>query len=157
MNFRNLEFGKTMESMDGEKLKERIKLGMDFEIPHKIRPIPYLGEQEQICEYAFDELVARCPVTGIKDHYKIIIRYIPDKFIPELKSLKFYFWDYEEEFVPISHEHLASKIYSHFKEVIQPKDLFIRLDVAGRGVIFTTIRLGNMEFDKLSERNFKNL
>ena len=158
IDFRTLPFGKTMEDMSEEKLRERIQLGMDFEIPHKIRPVPYLGGQDEVVEYAFDELVARCPVTGIKDHYKVIIRYIPDKFIPELKSLKMYYWDYEECFVPISHEHLAAKIYTYFCEVIKPKEAYLRLEVAGRGELFTTVTLGNVElFDGLQERFFKNL
>lgn len=157
INFRELEFGKTMESMDGEQLKERIKLGMDFEIPHKIRPVPYLGINEQVCEYTFPELEARCPVTGIKDQYIITFRYVPDQIIPELKSLKMYLWDYEECFVPISHEHLASKLYNDFKEVVKPKDLYVELKVAGRGELFTTVRVGNMNFDDFKDREYKNL
>lgn len=157
MDFRTLLYGKTMEDMSEEGVRERIQLGMDFEIPHKIRPIPYLGKNYQVCEYSFPELEARCPVTGIKDQYKITIRYVPQNYIPELKSLKFYFWDYEECYVPISHEHLASKIYNDFKNAVQPNDIFLKLEVAGRGELYTTVRLGNMDLDKLQEREYRNL
>lgn len=156
-DFRTLPYGKTMEDMPEDKLRERIRLGMDFKIPHEIRPIPYLGELTQICEYSFPELEARCPVTGIKDQYKITIRYTPTKWIPELKSLKFYFWDFEECFVPISHEHLAAKIWKDFTNVIHPEDMFLKLEVAGRGELYTTVRLGNYDFDALQDREYRNL
>jgi 7-cyano-7-deazaguanine reductase len=157
IDFRTLPYGKTMEDMPEDKLRERIQLGMDFEIPHKIRPVPYLGVNTQLCEYTFPELEARCPVTGIKDQYIITFRYIPDQIIPELKSLKLYLWDYEECFVPISHEHLASKLYNDFKAVVKPKDLYVELIVAGRGELFTTVRVGNMDFDNFKKREYKNL
>jgi NADPH-dependent 7-cyano-7-deazaguanine reductase QueF len=154
---KKIRYYKHMEDMKGKELEERIRFGKDFNIPHEIEPVPFLGEEDQITEYVFDELVARCPVTGIKDHYKITIRFIPHLLIPELKSLKLYLWDYEECKVPISHEHLADKIFRYFKKILSPKDIFLRLEVAGRGELFTTIRLGNLELDRFKEREFKNL
>ena len=143
--------------MSDEELRERIRFGLEYDIPHKIKSIPYLGKEKEIVEYLFAELEARCPMTEIKDQYAVTIRLIPNKLIPELKSLKLYFWDYEEERVPISHEHLAAKIYKEFKEKIKPKSLYLKLDVAGRGEIFTTIRVGDIILEGLRTREYKNL
>lgn len=152
------DYADKMEGMKGEKLRDRIQAGMDFPIPHRIEPVPYLGIVEEIVEYTFDELVARCPVTGIKDHYKVTVRFIPDKLIPELKSLKLYYWDFEEFKVPISHEHLAAKIYTYFVETLKPKSSYLKLDVAGRGELFTTVQLGSIEeFGFLPDRVYKNM
>ena len=152
-----LKFVSKIEEMTDKELKGRIKYGMEFEIPHKIRPVPYMGEVNEIVEYAFEELEARCPMTKIKDQYRVTIRFIPDKLIPELKSLKLYYWDFEECLVPISHEHLAAKIYKEFTDVIRPLSMYLRLDVAGRGEIFTTIRIGDYSLDKYPLREYKNL
>ena len=82
-------------------------------------------------------------MTGITDLYKVKIKFIPKKFIPELKSLKFYFFGYQE--LPISHEHIAAKVYNDFKEAVDPLSLAVELIVAARGQLATTVVLGNKE------------
>ena len=151
------KFVNKIEEMNDEELKKRIQFGMNFPIPHRIRPVPYMGRECEVVEYVFDELEARCPMTRIKDQYRVIIRFIPDKLIPELKSLKLYYWDYEECLVPISHEHLAAKIYQDFKETIKPEIMYLKLEVAGRGELYTTVRVGAMALDKYEVRNYQNL
>ena len=155
-NNKKWSYAKTVEEMSDQELKERIKDAMDFEIPNKIRPIPYIGGEELTIEYSYPELQAKCPMTGLKDIYKIRIKFIPDNIIPELKSLKFYFFSYEE--LPISHEHLIAKIYKDFKKVIKPKKIAMVLYVAERGEIITTVALGDkklMEFGRpVQEENF---
>jgi 7-cyano-7-deazaguanine reductase len=95
-------------------------------------------------------------MTGLKDIYKIKIKLIPSKTVPELKSLKFYFFGYEE--LPISHEHIIAKIYKDFKMIIKPQKMAIILYVATRGEIVTTIALGDkklLEFSRsYKEENF---
>lgn len=131
------EFKGKMEGMKGDELKERIQKAMDYEIEDKIQPVPYLGKTDIIVKHRYLELVARCPVTGILDLYTIVIRYIPNKWIPELKSLKFYYMGYDQ--LPISHEHLLAKVFGDFKNVIKPKWLKITLSVAIRGGIKTIV------------------
>jgi len=90
-NNKKWNYAKTIEKMSNRELKRRIKDAMNFEIQNKICPIPYIGEEKLTVEYSYPELQAKCPMTGLKDIYKIRIKFIPDKIIPELKSLKFYF------------------------------------------------------------------
>ncbi len=126
-----------MEDMKSDELEQRIKEAMDFKIKNEILPMPYLGDIDEIVEYQSEELVAKCPVTGIMDLYTIKIEMIPNKWIPELKSLKFYLMAYED--LPIGHEHLLAKIFKEFKRIIKPKWLKMTLYVAIRGGIKTTI------------------
>lgn len=155
-NNKKWNYAKTIEKMSDQELKRRIKDAMNFEIQNKIRPIPYIGGEELTIEYSYPELQAKCPMTGLKDIYKIRIKFIPDKIIPELKSLKFYFIDYEK--LPISHEHIIVKICKDFKRIIKPKKIAIILYVATRGEILTIVTLGNKELMKFSrpveEENF---
>lgn len=129
-----------IEEMSEKELETRIQAAMDHEISNKIVPIPYLAGAEETVEYHYPELTARCPMTGLRDLYAVTIRFKPQKRLPELKSLKMYFSGYDE--LPISHEHLAAKIYQEFKIVVAPAELNLKLDVAVRGGIKTTVVLG---------------
>jgi 7-cyano-7-deazaguanine reductase len=129
-----------MESASDKVYLERIQGAMEVDLPHQdLVLIPYIGRPELV-EYSSDELIALCPVTFLPDIYKVRIRYVPGKVIPELKSLKYHFLDYAK--LPISHEHLASRIYAQFKEQVQPVALHVILDVAVRGGIKTTVSIG---------------
>jgi len=151
-NNKKCNYTKTIEEMNDGELRKRIKDTMDYEIRNKIRPIPYFGGEKLTIEYVYPELQARCPMTGLKDLYKIKIRIIPNKTIPELKSLKFYFFGYEE--LPISHEHIIAKIYKDLKKAINPQKIAIILYVAARGEIVTTIATGDKKLLEFS-RSFK--
>jgi len=112
--------------------------------------VEHLKEPEDVYDMTVEEthnfvaqnlVLHNCPMTGILDTYRVIIDYIPGKYLPELKSLKFYFLSYEN--LPISHEHLCSKIYKEFSQTIKPKKLLVRLLTRNRGGIYTTVQLGD--------------
>ena len=132
---------KRIEEMDDVALHNRIQAAMDYKIGNKIRPIPYIGKEKLVIEFSYPELLARCPMTGVKDLYKVRLKFIPNELTAELKSLKKYFWGYED--LPISHEHVAAKIYKDFKAAVKPKKIAILLMVASRGEFKTTISLGD--------------
>ena len=149
------EYVKTIEQMTEAQISQRIKEAMEIELPNKLRVVDYHGGVEQIVEYKYQELVAHCPMTFILDTYEIILRFIPKKKIPELKSLKMYYWNYQD--MPISHEHLAARIYKDFLEAVKPLKFYLQLNVAGRGGIFTTVQIGNKDLDTLAPRESSNL
>jgi 7-cyano-7-deazaguanine reductase len=129
-----------MEDATEDIYLERIQKSYKVKLPnYSLVRIQYIGRKEVI-EYKTEELIALCPITFLPDIYKLSIKFIPDIFLPELKSLKFYFMDYRE--LPISHEHLASKIYVEFLEQIKPKKLYLYLETNIRGGITTNIEMG---------------
>jgi len=130
-----------MESASEEIYRERIEKAYQVELPNsKLTLVPYIGSEE-IVEYNYDELVGLCPVTFLPDLYKLYIRFVPDKYIPELKSLKYYYMDFLK--IPISHEHLANKIYKEFKNQIKPKKIYLYMKTNIRGGIETNIEIGD--------------
>jgi len=129
-------FTDKIEEMTPEQLKARIEKAWNHSMP-KIVPVPYVGKIPHEVTYYYEELTARCPMTGIQDLYKVTIEFVPDKLIPELKSLKYYYMAYRD--LPISHEHLHAKIFKDFKEAIKPTRVRVNLDVAIRGGIKTDI------------------
>ena len=131
-----------MENADDVLYQDRIKKAYECILPNNdLVLIPYVG-LEEIVEYDYPELIALCPVTFLPDIYKVKIRFIPNKHVPELKSLKYYYMDYLK--VPISHEHLASKIYNDFKKQINPKKIYLELFTNVRGGLITNIEIGNI-------------
>jgi len=128
-------YKKKIEEMNSEEIREQQEKVKKMKMP-EIRTVDFLYEGGEIV-YEYRELIALCPITGIPDIYTVRIIYTPDKKIPELKSLRFYFLAYKD--IPILHEHLANKIFEDFEEAVKPKNLKIELDAAVRGGIHTKI------------------
>jgi len=137
MNKPNFDFTKKIEDMSPEQMTERIRAGYEYKHEHKLVPIPYIGSKGITVKYKYPELIGLCPATGYPDTYELKIIFTPDKVIPELKSLKFYLVEYMN--LPISHEHLASKIKNDFVKAIKPKSITVELKTAVRGGIYTDI------------------
>ena len=128
-------FKKKIEEMNSEEIRKQQEKVKKMKMP-EIRTVDFLYEGGEIV-YEYRELIALCPITGIPDIYMVRIIHTPDKKIPELKSLRFYFLAYKD--VPILHEHLANKIFEDFNKAVKPKNLKIELNAAVRGGIHTKI------------------
>jgi 7-cyano-7-deazaguanine reductase len=83
------------------------------------------------------EFTSLCPLTGLPDFGRIIIRYTPDSKIVELKSLKYYLLQYRN--VGIFYEHLANKLLEDLVAVLQPKRMEIKGVFTARGGITTNV------------------
>jgi 7-cyano-7-deazaguanine reductase len=101
-----------MEGMKGKELEDRIRKAFTTKMP-PLTLIPFTGQMDEQVTYYYPELEAICPVTGLPDNYRLSITFVPDKVIPELKTLKQYLVAFRD--LPISHEHLYAKIFTEFK------------------------------------------
>lgn len=132
-----------IEEMSQDQIKERIAAAMEFVNEHPLVTMPYAGRVAQVVSYESAELIARCPMTGYPDFYRIKLTMVPGDLLPELKSLKLYYFGFAE--LPISHEHLAAKIYAEFCEAVRPVACRLELTVGIRGGIETAITVGDQE------------
>ena len=106
----------------------------------ELEPWPNPNEERNYTlEIDFPEFTCLCPRSGYPDFATIRIKYIPDKYIVELKSLKLYFNKYRS--VHISHEEVTNKIYSDVFSALQPRFLEITGDFNPRGNVKTVIRV----------------
>ena len=78
-----------------------------------------------------------CPRTGLPDFAEIQIKYIPDKHIVELKSLKLYIVKFRN--LGIFHEHVTNKIMDDFKSACSPRKIEVIGKFHPRGGINTTV------------------
>ena len=119
-------------------------LTLSFEGHDKIRKdlleiIDYEGD-EQIVRLNYPEFSAVCPFSGLPDIAVVDIAYIPNGKIVELKSLKYYFLSYRP--VGIYQEDMTNKVYQDLKNVLKPKQLYVKTRYNVRGGIETICEMG---------------
>lgn len=90
-------------------------------------------------EIVFDcpEFTCLCPLTGQPDFARIEVRYVPDRFCVESKSLKNYFWSYRNE--GAFHEKVTNTIADDLVAAIGPRKLTVVGHFAVRGGISTVV------------------
>jgi len=87
----------------------------------------------QLITYSTDEFSAVCPFSGLPDIATVIVKYIPDGKIVELKSLKYYFISFRN--VGVYQEEATSIIFNDLKELLKPKFLSVYTKYNIRGGI----------------------
>ncbi len=106
----------------------------------KLEPWPNPSpEQDYTVEITFPEFTCLCPRSGYPDFATIRIKYVPDKWIVELKSLKLFLNAYRDRH--ISHEESTNEIFAALKEVLKPKYLYVEGDFHPRGNVHTVIKV----------------
>lgn len=84
------------------------------------------------------EFTCLCPMTRQPDFAAIKIRYVPDQYLVELKSLKLYMWSYRDE--GAFHEDVTNRILNDLVAAIQPRWAEVTGDFNVRGGIKTEVR-----------------
>jgi len=103
-------------------------------------PNPY-PERNYTIDITFPEFSCLCPRSGYPDYATIKIKYIPDKYIVELKSLKLYLNKYRNKY--ISHEEATNKIYEDLYNLLKPRFIEIIGDWNPRGNVKTIIKVSS--------------
>ena len=99
-------------------------------------PNPHTGRDYEVrCETP--EFTCVCPLTGQPDFAHVTIRYVPDRSIVELKSLKLYLWSYRQE--GAFHEDVTNRILEDFVDAIGPRRVNVQTDWLVRGGIHTVV------------------
>jgi 7-cyano-7-deazaguanine reductase len=83
------------------------------------------------------EFTSVCPITGMPDFGEILIRYTPDKDCIELKSLKYYLFEYRNQ--GIFYEAATNKILDDLVAACHPRRMTVTGAFTARGGITTTV------------------
>ena len=78
-----------------------------------------------------------CPMTGQPDFATIRIRYVPGRWLVELKSLKLYMWAYRNE--GAFHEDVTNRILADLVTLLTPRRMEVVGDWNVRGGIKTVV------------------
>lgn len=101
---------------------------------------PYPQRDYEI-EITFPEFTCLCPRSGYPDFATIKIKYVPDRKIVELKSLKLFLNSYRSRY--ISHEAATNEIYEELYELLKPRKLEVIGDFNPRGNVKTIIKVSS--------------
>jgi 7-cyano-7-deazaguanine reductase len=83
------------------------------------------------------EFTSVCPITGLPDFGTITIRYVPDKSCIELKSLKYYFFEFRN--AGIFYENITNRILDDLAGLLKPKSMTVVTEWKARGGITETV------------------
>ena len=97
-------------------------------------PFDYPGSATEIV-YETEEFTFVCPWTGLPDFARLVIRYIPDDALVELKSLKYYLTSYRN--VGILQEHAVNRILQDLVQLLAPVSMVVEAEYKERGGIKT--------------------
>ena len=83
------------------------------------------------------EFTCLCPLTGQPDFAQIFLRYVPDQFCVELKSLKMYLWHFRDR--GAFHEAVTNEIANLLLDTLKPRRLEVKAVFGRRGGIDTNV------------------
>ncbi len=128
-------------------MEKKLKYGEKEIQEAKLEPWenPY-PDRNYTIDITFPEFTCLCPRSGYPDFATIKIKYIPDKYIVELKSLKLYLNKYRNQY--ISHEEATNKIYDDLYNLLKPRFLEVIGDWNPRGNVKTIIKVSSEDNKK---------
>ena len=88
---------------------------IDFAVLEAV-PFDYPGSATEVV-YETEEFTCVCPWSGLPDFARLVIRYVPDRSLVELKSLKYYLTSYRN--VGILQEHAVNRILQDLVQLLQ--------------------------------------
>ena len=94
-------------------------------------------QRDYTIEIVNPEFTSVCPITGLPDFGTIILRYVPDKYCVELKSLKYYFLEFRN--AGIFYENITNRILDDLVGLLQPRSLSVITEWKARGGITETV------------------
>jgi 7-cyano-7-deazaguanine reductase len=97
-------------------------------------PFDYPGSATEVV-YETDEFTCVCPWSGLPDFARLVIRYTPDRYLVELKSLKYYLTSFRN--VGILQEHAVNRIRQDLVPLLDPISLVVEANYRERGGITT--------------------
>jgi len=99
-------------------------------------PNPHVDRDYEV-DHVVPEFTCVCPMTGQPDFAIIRIRYVPDRWLVELKSLKLYMWAYRNE--GAFHEDVTNRILNDLVRTLSPRRMEVVGDWNVRGGIKTVV------------------
>ena len=88
-------------------------------------------------EFTCPEFTCICPRSGFPDFATIYIKYVPDKYCVELKSLKLYLNSFRDK--KVFHEDVTNDLVDDLVKLLDPFYLEIQGDFNVRGNIHTLV------------------
>ncbi|MBN2030571.1 NADPH-dependent 7-cyano-7-deazaguanine reductase QueF [bacterium] len=120
-------------------MTEKLKRGQKEILNSKLSAVENRYPQRDYeVEITLPEFTCLCPITGYPDFATIHVKYIPDKLIIELKSLKLYINKFRDQ--EVFHEESVNRILDDLVKVCQPRWMEVVGDFNPRGNVKTVVK-----------------
>jgi 7-cyano-7-deazaguanine reductase len=96
-------------------------------------------KRQYTVEFTCPEFTCLCPKTGFPDFATIFIRYQPDDWCVELKSLKLYINKFRDQ--GVFHEDVTNIIADDLIQLLDPNEIEVVADFNVRGNIHTVVKV----------------
>ena len=106
---------------------------IDLDVLESI-PFDYPSSATEVV-YETEEFTSVCPWSGLPDFARLVIRYVPNCHLVELKSLKYYLTSYRN--VGILQEHAVNRILKDLVQLLKPASMVVEAYYAERGGLKT--------------------
>jgi len=83
------------------------------------------------------EFTCRCPISGYPDFAQVLITYVPDESLVELKSLKLWLNRFRDAYM--FHEAACAEIFGALSDLLHPLYLEVCMDYSRRGNVKTKV------------------
>lgn len=93
-------------------------------------PFNYASSSTEVV-YETDEFTSVCPWTGLPDFARLVIRYVPNQRLVELKSLKYYLTSFRN--IGILQEHAVNRVLKDLVGLLQPVSMTVDAEYKERG------------------------
>ena len=114
---------------------EHARAGVDAPLPEiECWANQYPGYEIEI---SMPEFTSVCPRTGLPDHGTLTIRYVPDKFCLELKSLKMYMLAYRG--LGIFQENAVNRFVRDIVKYARPVSVTVVGEFTPRGGVYSKV------------------
>ena len=133
-----------------KKTEGRVFLPKDIDVSI-LQTIKYKYPRSRITvNLESDEFTCLCPFSGLPDYARLNIKYVPDKRLIELKSLKYYLYAFRN--VRVYNEHVVNKILNDLKKVLSPRELVVEAEFTARGGIRNKVSASFSRNEKRTNR-----
>lgn len=120
-------------------MTEKLKSGQKKILDSKLTAVEnQYSQRDYEVAITLPEFTCLCPITGYPDFATIHVKYVPDKLIIELKSLKLYINKFRDQ--EIFHEESVNRILDDLVKVCRPRWMEVVGDFNPRGNVKTVVK-----------------
>ncbi|NPA03696.1 MAG: NADPH-dependent 7-cyano-7-deazaguanine reductase QueF [Epsilonproteobacteria bacterium] len=102
-------------------------------------------KKNYLIKITLPEFSCLCPRSGYPDYATMVLEYIPNNYVVELKALKLYINSFRDRY--ISHEDSANEIFDTLYEKLKPRYMKLTANFNPRGNVHTIIEIDSSKME----------
>jgi len=119
-------------------MDEKLKRGQRAIVQSRLKAVKnQYPDRDYEVSITLPEFTCLCPISGYPDFAVIHLKYVPDRKIVELKSLKLYINKFRDQ--SVFHEEAINRILDDLVALVRPRKMEVTGDFNPRGNVKTVV------------------